>query len=427
MRSHRTRPGRLASTAIAVAVATLTAGCTTSLPRRFQAHINYLAGDELEGRGVGTRGLEVAAEYIAKRFAEIGLEPAGGNGDYFQTFKITLRRTLTDASRVAFAGDPVARRLREDFIPFNFSSDESFSGDVVFCGYGIIAPDKEHDDFNDLDLTDKVALILRGEPPSWSDENGYPTQHAMLRHKVYNAKDRGAVAVLIVNQSPEEGETDKLVEFETEGAAAYGIPAFHITREMANAQLLRACDASHAGIPLGHKLAEWVETELSTDVAAPLAFVQEFMDASSYLSGPLPQSVARGQAVFKKNSAPTSNVVGILRGVGPVANEFIVIGAHYDHLGIRKPMMRRFKAGKLVKDTLAPQIHNGADDNASGTSGLIEIARMFADGPRPRRSILFVAFTAEETGLHGSKHYVDNPSIPLDHTVAMLNMDSPGV
>ena len=233
MRSHRTRPGRFASTAIAVAVATLTTGCTTSLPRRFQAHINFLAGDELEGRGVGTRGLEVAAEYIAKRFAEIGLEPAGGNGDYFQTFKITLRRTLTDASRVAFAGDPVARRLREDFIPFNFSSDESFSGDVVFCGYGIEAPEKEHNDFVHANLKGNVALMLRGEPPSWAGENGDRTRHAMLRNKIYNAKDREAAAVLIVNQAPRDDEADELIEFVGRGADEYGIPAFQITRSMA--------------------------------------------------------------------------------------------------------------------------------------------------------------------------------------------------
>jgi hypothetical protein len=376
-------------------------GCASNLERRFQAHIDYLASDELEGRAVGSRGIELAAEYIADQFAQIGLEPAGENGTYFQTFEMTLHRTLTDATRLAFEGDPVERHLRKDFIPFSFSLDEAFSGDVVFCGYGIEAPDKEHDDFVHVDLSGKVALMLRGEPPSWADENGYPTRHAMLRNKVYNAKDRNAAAVVIVNQTPLEGETDELTEFTTESADEYGIPAFHITSEMAAAQLKRAA-------------------------LEPLAKLQERLDAGKYASAVLRGVRSSGQAVFKKKRAPTRNVVGLLRGEGPSADEVVVIGAHYDHLGIRKPMMRKFKAGKLVREKQEAQIHNGADDNASGTSGLIETARMFAEGPRPKRSAVFVAFTAEESGLHGSKHYVENPSVALENTVAMLNMDMIG-
>ncbi len=379
----------------------LLTGCASSLEHRFQAHIEYLASDQLEGRGVGSQGIELAADYIADQFAFAGLEPAGDDGTFFQTFSMTLRRTLTDESRLAFAGDKVERRQETDFITFSFSSDEEFSAGVVFCGYGIVNPDKSFDDFKDIDLTGKVALILDGEPPSWAGDDERPTRHSMHQSKVYNAKDRGAVAVLMVNQRPGEGEADRLTEFVAEGSDAYGIPAFHITRAFA-------------------------EDRLSAARVGTLDELQQKLDGGGSASAELAHQQASGKAGFKKTSAPTRNVLGTRRGAGPLADEYVVIGAHYDHLGIRKPMMRKFKAGKLLPDENLPQIHNGADDNASGTSGLIEIARMFAAAPPPRRSVLFIAFTAEESGLHGSKYYIDHPVVPLEHTVAMLNMDMIG-
>jgi hypothetical protein len=377
------------------------AGCASGLEQRFQSHINYLASDKLEGRGVGSHGIELASDYIAREFTAIGLEPAGDEHTYFQTFPLTLHRTLTDKSHLAFTGDKVERRQGVDFIPFSFSSDETFGGGVEFCGYGIINPDKAFDDFKDVDLTGKAALMLDSEPASWADESGNPTRYAMQRNKVYNAKDRGAIAILMVSPKPAPGETDRLTEFVAEGADAFGIPAFHITRAFA-------------------------EDRLTAARVGTLDELQQKLDAGGFASSDLAHAQVSGQAGLKKTSAPTRNVLGIRRGVGPHADEFVVIGAHYDHLGIRKPMMRKFKAGKLVAEELQPQIHNGADDNASGTSGLIEIARMFASAPPPQRSILFIAFTGEEAGLHGSKYYVEHPAVPLDHTVAMLNMDMIG-
>lgn len=403
MLAHRNYTiGRMSGTFAAfLSLAIATTGCVSDLERRFQDHINYLASDELAGRGVGTEGIEKAARYIAREFVEIGLQPAGDDGSYFQSFDMTLRRTLTDATRLTFAGDTSGRRLRKDFIPFGFSSGDSFSGDVVFCGYGIESADRDRDDFVHVDINGKVAMVLRGEPPSWANDEGFGTHHAMLRNKVYNAKDRGAVAVLIVNQKSPYGEPDTLVEFTTESADEYGVPAFHISRAMADAQLARA-DAD------------------------TLDDFQDRLDAGRYASTALKNVHVSGQAVFDKNRAPTRNVLGLLRGDGPLSNEVVVVGAHYDHLGIRKPMMRKFKAGRLAETQTEPQIHNGADDNASGTSGLIEIARILSKEKRPRRSVLFIAFTAEESGLHGSKYFVDNPSVPIGNIVAMLNMDMIG-
>ncbi len=401
MRTFTAGPHRFGSTIVYAVTALLIAGCASGLEKRFQAHIDYLASDELEGRGVGSRGIELAAEYIAKQFDEIGLEPAGDDGTYFQTLEMTLHKTLSDESRLTFAGDSAQPRLGADFIPFSFSSDEEFSGEVVFCGYGIEAPDKEHDDFVHADVSGKVVLLLAGEPPSWADENGDPTPRGSYRNKAYNAKDREAAAVLIVNQTPAEGEKDGLTEFETQSSDAYGIPAFHITRATADAQLKRAGLGS-------------------------LDEIQERLDAGGYATKGLSDIRATGRAVFKRNTVPTHNVVGVFRGEGALADEFVVIGAHYDHLGIRKPMMRKFKAGKLVSEKREPAIHNGADDNASGTSGIIEIARMFATRPRPMRSIVFVAFTGEESGLHGSKRFIEQAVVPLEKQVAMLNLDMIG-
>jgi len=380
-------------------VAVGVAGCASDLQTSFQSHIDYLASDQLEGRGIGSDGIQLAAQYVAAEFREIGLEPINGES-YFQTFEMTTKRELGEG-RLAFGEGSESLVQGRDFIPFGFSSDNEFEGDVVFCGYGIVAEDREYDDFVDVELTNRVALVLRGEPDAWSEAEGGHTRLASLRNKIYNAKDRGAVAVLIVNKNPSAGEDDELVPFAARGANAYGIPALHITRRVADAQLKRARLDS-------------------------LATLQDRLDGGSHVSTVLKDVAASGNVVFKHHKTPTHNVVGILRGTQRDNEEFVVVGAHYDHLGFKVPTMRTFKDGKLVKTHAQPEIHHGADDNASGTSGVIEIARRIAAGPKPRRSLIFVAFTAEETGLHGSKRFVDAPPVPLEKIVAMLNMDMIG-
>ena len=383
-------------------------GCAAALQERFQHHIEYLADDALEGRGLGSKGIDLAASYIADEFAEIGLEPVGDDGGYFQSFTMSLHRELSDDSRLMFGGEESKRRLREDYIPFSFSCEDAFDGGVVFCGYGAVAPEYDHDDFEEVDLEGAVALILRGEPPSWGEEDSSSrsmfdsfSRHAMFRNKVYNAKDRGAVAVLIVNQKPPEEEPDRLMRFRRRSGDQYGIPAFHIKRAVAEILLQRGGLDS-------------------------LDDQQERLDAGEVVSAPLGHVKAEGQAVFDSTNATVKNVLGLMRGTGPNADEYVVIGAHYDHLGLRRPMMRRFQRGRRAAEDVAPQIHNGADDNASGVAGLIETARLFATNGPPQRSLVFIAFTAEETGLQGSKHYIEFPAVPLDRTIAMLNMDMIG-
>lgn len=376
-------------------------GCSTASQQRFRSHIEYLASDELEGRGVGSEGIDQAADYIAAEFGRIGLEPAGDNGTFFQSFPMTLSPTLTDTGKLSFSGDTEFRKQGVDFIPYNFSSDDAFRGGIVFCGYAIVNPDKQWDDFKDVDLTGSAALMLTDEPPSWADEHGNPTPNAMLRNKIYNAKDRGAIAVLIVNTAPHEGAIDRLAEFFAEGADAYGLPVLNVSRAV-------------------------IEGRVAAGGLGSLADLQKKLDDGGYASSVLAHMEVSGQAGLTRAKTTAKNVIGVLRGDGPKAGEYVVIGAHYDHLGIRRPMKRKFKDGKLVTEDLGLQIHNGADDNASGTGGVIEIARQFAASGRPARSVLFIAFSGEEAGLHGSKHFVESPTVPLDYTVAMLNMDMIG-
>lgn len=389
---------RLSSVGV-VAVSAGLAGCASDpLAGRFQSHVAYLASDQLGGRGVGSPGIQLAAEYIADELASAGALPGGERGSYYQAFSMPVGRELTEDTKLSVGGVDLA--LEKDFIPLGFSSNESFSGAVVFCGYGIDAADEGRDDFAGVNLKGKVALVLRGAPASLEDAGVATTRHAALRTKVYNAKDREAAAILFVS-STDEADGDALIPLAQRGADSYGLPAFHITRTVA-ARIL-----SKGGM-------------------GSLDEIEERLAAGSTSSGPLAHIAASGSAGFEQVRAPTRNVIGVVRGEGPLADEFVVIGAHYDHLGIREPTMRRFKGGKRVREKRQPEIHNGADDNASGVSGLLEIARMFAEGPAPKRSIALVAFTAEESGLHGSKHFVDTDIVPMSSVVAMLNMDMIG-
>ncbi len=386
----------------------VSASCTAAradqfdgLSQRFQKHIEYLASDELEGRGVGSKGIEASAEYIAAQFKEAGLAPAGADGTYFQPFPIALERKLVEGNRLKFSGIDKVLAQGTDFIPLAFSSSGSFSGKVVFCGYSIVNPDRAYDDFKDVDLKGKVALVFDGEPPGWADKDGNPTRHALRRNKVYNVKDRGASAILFVGLRPQEGAKDVLTPFVSEGADDYGLPAIHITHEVA---------AVVFKVPGLGEIDE----------------VQKRLDGGATVSVELATIEAEGEVKFEKQMATTRNVLGALKGSGPHADEWIVIGAHYDHLGLRVPMMRTFKDGKIVEGSSVPEIHNGADDNASGIAGLIEIAKSMAAQPKCNRSVLFIAFSAEESGLQGSKYYADHAFAPLDRTVAMLNMDMIG-
>ncbi len=382
---------------VVVAVSVLTQiGCSARVcPSDYQTHVAVLAGDELGGRGVGQPGIDLAAGYIAGQFAAVGIEPAGENGSYFQELEVSTGSELTDDYEFTFSGVNVSPERSVDYSPFSFSSDDEFEGEVVFAGYGIVNEEKEHDDYKDLDASGKVVLMLRREPPDWEEDG--TTRHAMFRNKIYTAREQGAVAVLIVNRV-EEDEDDNLRRFGGGGGGNFGVPAFHIKQTLAEALI-------EAGGLDG------------------LESLQTKIDGGENASGALVEVTLRGQAGVEAKTARSRNVIGVVRGEGPLADEYIVIGGHYDHLGLSEPMRRRFGRSQ---EPSGPQIHNGADDNASGTAGVIECGRILARSKPLKRSVLLMAFTGEESGLIGSKYFVEHPTVPLENIVAMLNMDMIG-
>lgn len=360
--------------------------------------IEYLASDELEGRGVGTKGLDKAADYIAEVFKGLGLEPAPGLEGYFQPFNITAA-TAPDPATALMVGDKVFA-LDKDFAVVGPSGEGKFDGPVVFAGYGISTEEfGGYDDYAGLDVKGKVVLVLRYEPhdaggagvsrftgkkDEWSPE-------ASLMRKMKVAADQGAAALLLVN--PPAHHEDEVMPWQFMGGKG-PIPFLHVRRHVADAMLKKA----------GAK-----------DLAA---LQKEIDDTGKPLAHALPNVTAAGQVKILMKDTPVKNVVGVLPGAGELAGEYVVVGSHYDHLGRGGP-------GSLTPTS--KEIHNGADDNASGTSAMLELAEHYAKQKADnRRAILFVAFTAEESGLIGSSHFVNNPPVPLEKIASMLNLDMVG-
>ncbi len=354
----------------------------TRLQDRFLAHVALLAHDDLKGRSTGTDGIDLAAGYVAGQFAAAGLSPGGPNGSYFQEFSASRGSRLSDDTTLTFEGCDAEAELRENFLPFGFTATGDFDSDVVFVGYGITAESANHDDYDGIDVDGKAALMLRRQPPDFESDDD--VQHAAFSTKIKLARDNGAAAVLIVNQDPGEDGVDALMRFRRRGGT-YDLPAIHMKRDLAE-ELLSA-----GGLPSLNKLQQQLD-ETGKSVSAPLEGVR-----------------MTGAVVLDTPEMPARNVVGILPGNGPDADQHIVIGAHYDHVGVRRD-----------------EVYNGADDNASGTAGVIELAHAFSNTSKRNRSLVFVAFSAEEIGLIGSKHYAQNPTVDRESVVAMINLDMIG-
>lgn len=349
---------------------------------RWLSHVVLLAHDELEGRDTGTPGIDVAAGYIAGQFAAAGIQPGGPNGTYFQNFIVKDRPEVSPDTTLTISGADVTATVRDDFTPFGFSKQGSFEGELMFAGYGITSTEKDWDDYANLDVKGRVVLILRREPP-WLSESG-SSPHATFESKVKLAAANSAAAVLIVNPRPDEGAEDNLMPLRS-ADADYGVPALHVKRAFADKLLAAA----------GAKSLDQFQDEID----------QNKTRASTALAG----LRAAGNVALSIQELKARNVIGMIPGNGPKADEYVVIGGHYDHLGVRRG-----------------QIHNGADDNASGTAGVIEACRALAQTPNRNRSVVCMAFSGEERGLHGSEHYCAHPTVPIESIKAMMNMDMIG-
>ncbi len=367
---------------------------------RWLDDVKYLSSDELRGRGDGMPELNTAADYIANEFRKAGLERV--DQSYFQPFVAATGVELGSDNHMARL-EPQARpyRLRQDFIPLSFSASGDVTAPVVFVGYGITAPEYNYDDYRGVDVRGKIVLMLRHEPQQEDDHSVFGgrqmTRYAEFVSKAITARQRGAVALLVVND-PLSHSGDALVPFgSSSGTSDVGIPVVQVKQDVAEA---------------------WLKA-----VGKDLEDLQKAIDADlSNHSLVLPASLKLNvHTDVRQQHSDLKNVAGLLRGSDPkLRDQIIVIGGHYDHLGVGDQ-------GGSMAPAQRGQIHHGADDNASGTAGVMEMARIFsAERDHLRRSILFMTFAGEELGLLGSADYVQEPLLPLDRTIAMINLDMIG-
>jgi hypothetical protein len=355
-------------------------------------HIQYLASDELTGRLAGTAGAEKAAAYIAREFEKQGLAPVAGRKSTLQLFTFVSGIELGSNNRLMVAGEPL--ELKKDFMPTSFSLAGDFAGTAIFAGHGISAAALKYDDYEGIDVKDRFVFVLRYGPEGNNPHGQFSRQHA-LRYKAMTAREKGARGIVFIDDEEQfSRSTLSKLRYDTEFADS-GIAAVALS-------LLKAREAfKRAGLDLD-------------------ALKKEIATTKKPVTRDLPQIQLTFHCELRKMTATTANVVAIREGSDPVLKkEAIVIGAHYDHIGLGE-------LGSLAEGR-GREIHNGADDNASGTAGLMELARVLASQHVSlKRSLVFVAFSGEEEGLLGSKQYVSAPALPLENTVAMINMDMIG-
>lgn len=395
--------------------------------------VEFLASPALEGRGSGTAGIDIAAGYIAAKFQELGLVPPPTWDNYFQTFNITTATTVDPATMLA-AGDGTnwakdlggKLELTKNFQPLSFSSEGKFDAPVVFVGYGISTKDEkpatqpatmpaghpapatrpvirtipDYDDYAGIDVKGKVVLAMRFEPFDKEGKSAFTgkkddySDHSSIPNKASLAASKGAIALVLVNPPNWRNEDD-------------------ITPFAKDARFMRA------GIPVVQVRQPVGEAMLAAGKLGKLSELQKKIDADlKPQSAALADVKVKGDVVFKRTERSVRNVAAVLPGKGKLAEEYVVVGAHYDHLG-------RGGTGSLAMFT-KDAIHHGADDNASGTAAMLKLAELAAAGGPQERSLLFIAFTAEEIGLIGSEHFVANPPVPTAKMSGMLNLDMVG-
>ncbi|MCG6156198.1 M20/M25/M40 family metallo-hydrolase [Rubinisphaera margarita] len=373
--------------------------------QRILEELSYFAADAMEGRDTGSEQLVECANYLRSELQKLGYAFPANEDDGYQEFSISAPPEQGPANQLKVSGaDQLEWMNDRDYRVCAFGGSGAFAGPLVFCGYGIDDAENNFDEFANVDLKGKVAVIMRRVPRQtehgslYVGKNGtIDVNRAGLRTKFTNARERGAVAVLFVNDphSVKKDEKDELFEFGYGGGGKpEEIPIFQITVAAADL-LLKAT--------MGHSL-EDIESAIDRTMQP--------------LSQDLKGVRIEGTADLDFSSTRTGNVVAVLEPRDADLRETIVVGAHYDHVGWGK-------YGSLAPGTRA--IHNGADDNASGSVALLSLARRLAEkSGRLDRRIVLIWFAAEERGLLGSKHYVDAPLYPLSDTIAMINLDMVG-
>ncbi|HVK59307.1 MAG TPA: M28 family peptidase, partial [Candidatus Kapabacteria bacterium] len=391
-----------------------------------RAHVELLAADDLEGRKTGQLGAKKAASYLAARFADFGLKPLAdpkatnrSSNPFFQRFEFTegvdVRKDGTTL-QLRSGAEPRRFEVEKDFLPLSFSSNGKVEGEVVFAGYGLSVPGKlgeGYDSYAGLDVSNKIALVMRYVPEEVSPERRMQlNRYAALRYKAMIARERGAKAILIVSgpNSPTHG---KLIPLSSDGTlAGSDILAASITTEVADAIL--------------------------ASTGKTLKDLQSALDQENPHAEKAPAltntTVSLSLALDRKKSSD-HNVIAVLPGE---SDEYVMVGAHYDHLGFGE------EGGSREHSDEKGQIHNGADDNASGVAAVLELAQHFAKVPdqplstvlpaigtqntlpRLKRGVIFALWSGEEMGLLGSSHFAEHPPVPLSNITAYVNFDMVG-
>ncbi|HET8773780.1 MAG TPA: M28 family metallopeptidase [Thermoanaerobaculia bacterium] len=362
-------------------------------PNAIRAHIHFLASDAVEGREAGTRGYDVAAAYVAAQFEAAGAEPAGDDGTYFQ--QLRMRTSLLDARKSAFAigGTPFEHR-KDVLIWTGNESTSDVDAPVVFAGFGVTAPELGYDDYRGLDVRGRIVALLAGAPPRFP--HSQRAYYSSGTAKSANAAGRGAVGMVVIRTLDSERR-------------------FAWARTIANGDSVAMSALDRNGQPM-ENFPQIRGGAVLGPAAAQALFAGEAATLDAVLAG-AEKSIAHPFALKKRVAIHTTttighttsaNVVAVVRG-SELPNEYVVVSAHLDHLGIN--------------DRGEDRIRNGALDNASGIAALLEIARdVAAMSPRPRRSIVFAAVTAEEKGAHGSLAFAERPTVQ-GTIVANVNMD----
>jgi Zn-dependent M28 family amino/carboxypeptidase len=368
-------------------------------PERIRAQVRFLSHDLLEGRGTGQRGGDIAAEYIATQFALYGLKPAGDNGSYLQKVPMVGLETQPDTtfSIVPGSGDVMSLKRFDDYVATDNSQNAESVVDapLVYVGYGITAPEYQWDDYKGTDVKGKVLLMLVNEPPS-DDVKFFKgkalTYYGRWTYKYEEAARHGAVGVILIHKTEMASYPWEVVRNSWSGEQSR----------------LRADGSPQL------KVASWITLEVAAKLAqaAGMDVNKMIADAQSREFHPVPLAARlKAHMISKVRQFESNNVVAMLPGSDPKrAGDAVLYTAHYDHLG-----MRAAEPGD--------NIYNGADDNATGCGILLELARAFAAGAPPPRSILFASVTAEEQGLRGSEYLGLHPPVPAGHITLDLNFD----
>ncbi len=387
------------------------AGSSEITAADLREEVRYLASEELEGRMTGSAGAKKAADYLADRLQNSKLKPAGDNGTFFQKFEFNAGvKILTNQNELLLRGDaksePVRFQVEKDFAPLSFTENQTVDGEVVFAGYGLSVPGKGpdgYDSYAGVDVKDKIALVMRYVPEGVDPKRRQElNRYAGLRYKAMLAREHGAKAVLFVSgpNSPSRGE----------------LIAASFDANMANSGIVAASISSSVVDALFQRTGKDLKS---------LQSALDKEDPHAEKGFTLPKLTAHITAAVERLKKEDRNVLALLPPSGPPERaEYVVIGAHYDHLGFGETgaMKRQGEEGK---------IHPGADDNASGSAAVLELAASFAEERKAkpqefRRGIIFALWSGEEIGLIGSSYFVEHPPVALSNVAAYVNFDMAG-